>query len=120
MGPKEREIKRRLRVLEHAEKIATPIQEVLVSEGPFIMESIQGDPKFVLLTHTGTRQLTSSHLCIRPDDYYPTPAPNAEVIGKPQLNGWHLIILNISGRSTTRYLSSPIAPNGIITDVVVP
>jgi hypothetical protein len=27
-------------------------------------------------------------------EYYLTPAPNAEVIGKPQLDGRHLIILN--------------------------
>ena len=30
---------------------------------------------------------------------YPTPAPNAELIRKPQLAGRHLIILNNNGRS---------------------
>jgi hypothetical protein len=32
----------------------------------------------------------------RPDEYYPTPAPNADVIRKPLLVGRHLIILNRS------------------------
>jgi hypothetical protein len=32
-------------------------------------------------------------------EYYPTPAPNADVIRKPLLAGRHLIILNRSGRS---------------------
>jgi hypothetical protein len=31
-------------------------------------------------------------------EYYPTPAPNADVIRKPLLAGRHLIILNRSGR----------------------
>jgi hypothetical protein len=30
-------------------------------------------------------------------EYYPTPAPNADVIRKPLLAGRHLIILNRSG-----------------------
>ena len=57
---------------------------------------------------TARKRNTNSHefqrglVHFRPDEYYPTPAPNADLVRKPLLTGRHLIILNRSGHSRSK------------------